>query len=239
MRAFKLALGILIATIILLTACEEEEAPKSTLKINEIGKPISFDYNPAIANSFEDVYFDMKVAFYIPEGIEELKNRPMMFTLSTLRNRSVAGSLLPIIEEQGMIAVTPLEGTAIQFSNMLQAMIDSEYIDPDQVYVSGFSNGGRDIYELAWSEQDKINGAILLDPSTFYSGEPKEGSKLSVCIVCQDDREAGYEASARELNESGIRSKVIGVADIDHFGILSTLTIEQKIECFDFVHNKE
>lgn len=239
MRALKLVLGIILAVVILLSSCKEEDVPQDTLKINEIGKPISFEYDPAIENSFEDIYFDMKVAFYIPQGIEELKDRPMMFTLSTLRNRSVMGSLLPIIQEQGMIAVTPLEGTSIQFSNMLQAMIDSEYIDPDQVYASGFSNGGRDIYELAWSHQDKINGAILLDPSLFHSGKPTENSKLSVCVVCQDDREAGFESSSQELNEVGIRSKVIGVADIDHFGILSTLTLDQKIECFDFVQNKE
>lgn len=239
MRVLKLAIGILAAALILLSACGEEDAPKDTFMNNEIGKPISFDYDPAINNSFEDVYFDMKVAFYIPQGIDELKDRPMMFTLSTMRNRSVAGSLIPVIEEHGMIAVTPLEGTTIQFVNMLEAMIESEYIDPDQVYVSGFSNGGRDIYELAWSQQDKINGAILLDPSAFFSGKPKEGSKLSVCIVCQDDREEGYLSSSRELNELGIPSKVIGVADTDHFGILSVVTIDQKIECFDFVQNKE
>ncbi|MEO9965437.1 MAG: alpha/beta hydrolase [Reichenbachiella sp.] len=233
---------ILFLGLVLFSAsgCDEEEVKNSSgIDNREIGKPITINYDPEVANSFEETYFGMKVAFYIPPGIEDLRNRPLMFTLSTLRNLSVAGSVEPIINEYGMIAVAPREGNPIQFADMLKALIDTEYIDPDQVFVAGFSNGGRDIFELAWAQQDKVKGAILLDPSAFFAGDPMEESRLSVCIVCQDDREGQYSADVSKMNEAGVKTKMIPVEGQDHFGILSSGTIEQKIECFNFLNGQD
>ncbi|MEP4093633.1 hypothetical protein [Reichenbachiella sp.] len=225
-----------VLLIILSLGCaDEEELDEGSNFTLEIGKPIEFKYDPTVENSFEDTYYGMDLAFYIPPGIEELKNRPLLYTLSTRRNRSVSGSLLPIIQKHGMIAVSPMNGNSAQFEAFFEALIETEYIDSSETYMSGFSNGGRDIYQLAWSQQDKVKGVILLDPSDFFSGEPLENSKLSICIVCQDDRIGQYEPDITSLNELGIKSKMIAVEGLDHFGILSSLTIKEKTDCFEFV----
>lgn len=223
--------------LVLSLSCTEDELPQNNVTTPELNKPISFVYDSSTNNSFKDNYYDMDLAFYIPSGITELKNRPLMFTLATDRTSSVAGSLLPVIKKYGMIAVSPLNGNQVQFAYFLESMIDSEYINPDQVYVAGFSNGGMDIYSLAWAEQDKVKGAILLDPSAVFAGEPLEDSRLSVCIVCQESRIGQYSGTLAQLNSIGVKSKMISVSGTDHFGILSPYTEQEKIDCFEFVRN--
>lgn len=226
-----------LAFLVTYLSCSEDPLPQNNMTIPELNKPISFEYDSTINNSFKDNYYDMDLAFYIPGGINELKNRPLLFTLATDRTSSVAGSFLPVIEKYGMIAVSPLNGNQIQFSYFLESMIESDYINPEQVYVAGFSNGGMDIYSLAWAEQNKIKGAILLDPSAVFAGDPVENSKLSVCIVCQESRVGQYSGTVAQLNNVGIKSKMISVSGTDHFGILSPYTEQEKIECFEFVRN--
>ncbi|MEO9965450.1 MAG: hypothetical protein ABJF11_06670 [Reichenbachiella sp.] len=233
----KLAFYTMLILVLGLSACDEDDVPKNTFTIPELGKPIVFDYNPASQSAFEDTYYEMDLNFYIPEGIEDLKNRPLLFTISTLRNGSVTGSMIEIIQREGMIAVSPKNGEQQQFQLFLEALIDTEYVDPSNVYLAGFSAGGFHAYELAQLVQNKVRGIVLLDPANFNSFEPEENSSLSLCIVCQYDRIERYAQTVAELTAYGMSTKVIAVEGTDHFGILSTFTKQEKSECFDFVKN--
>lgn len=231
-------LFIITLVVICLFGCAEEEVRSTPKTPFEIGKSIELTYDSSKENSFRDTYYEMEVAFYIPPGIEEFKNRPLMFTLASGRNSSVTGNMLPIIQKYGMIAVSPLEGDLSQFSAFLGSMIESEYIDPSEVYVSGFSSGGKDIYELAWTDQDKIKGAIIFDPTEIFSGIPPDNSMFSICILCQTNRLIRYERFLTQLNGVGVRTKVIELEGQGHFDIPSSENDSEKFECYDFVNGK-
>lgn len=235
---FKTTKLISLCTVALTTAfllsCEEE-IPKNSILVPELEKPIYIPHEPGKILSYDDIYYGMDLSFYVPPGIDELKNRPFLFTLSTMRNSSVTGSMLSVVEKYGMIAVSPKNGNDLQFKAFVETMIATEYVDSTKVFMAGFSNGGRDVYELAWGMQDKVKGVVLLDPSAMFSGEPKENSILSVCIVCQEERVNEYGGSVSGLNSNGIKAKIISVKGTDHFGILSPFTENQKKSCFEFV----
>lgn len=216
-------------------SCDESDLPNDTYAPLEIGKPISIEYDSSRDHSFKDTYFKMDLAFYIPSGIETLRDRPLLFAVSASRNSSVAGSMLSTIEDQGMIAVSPLSGDLNQYIAVLEALIASDYIDSNEVYVAGFSRGGAVAFDLAWAVQDKVKGAILLDPAGIAIGDPVEKSRLSVCIVCQESRIDRYSPSVEELANAGISAKLISVEGTDHFGILSPYTEKEKRDCFEFV----
>lgn len=227
--------AVTASCILTIFGCEED-VPKNELSksLYPLDSPIELFHNVSKDTSYTKEYYGMDFTFYVPAGIEELENRPLLFTLSTFRNGSVAGSMLSVIQKYKMIAVAPGKGNGVQLSLFFNEMIRTSYIDSTQIYAAGFSNGGRDVYELALANHSKVKGVVLLDPSDLADA-PGEQSDMSVCIVCQEYRVPRYLSRDSLMNAAGVRFKVIPVSDQDHYGILSPATLNEKIECFNFV----
>lgn len=93
---------------------------------------------------------------------------------------------LPVLEKRRLLAVAAYRsGNPRNIFDRFRLAIDANFnmdrrfnIDPDRVYVSGFSGGGRVASMLAVAYADLFNGAIPLCGVNFYTRIPHGADKV-------------------------------------------------------------
>lgn len=117
-----------------------------------------------------------RFAIYVPASINASKPASLLIWLNPIPNGSIPRELIPALEAQGIIAVSPTDAASTRtVTNRVQLCLDAAYtmmsryhVDPARIYIGGFSAGGG-FANLVWMAYPEVfQGVLLVSGASFY-----------------------------------------------------------------------
>lgn len=117
-----------------------------------------------------------RFAIHVGPGITARQPASLLVWLSPMANATIPTSLADAASKQGFIVIAPTDaGGSRDLTNRIQVTLDAAYaaqerwhIDPNRVYVGGFS-AGAGLANLVWMAfPDVFSGTLLVGSASFY-----------------------------------------------------------------------
>lgn len=186
-----------------------------------------------------------RFAIHVGPGITAQRPAALLIWLGPVANSTIPESLANAASKQGVIVIAPTDiGGTRDLTNRLQLALDATYaamerwhIDPNRVYIGGFSAGAK-MANLAWMAfPDVFKGSLLVSGASFYQevqvgpssywprqfNEPVRAnmqllaSRRSAVVVGENDPARLYAvAVARRMSLESIRAESYVVPKIGH-----------------------
>lgn len=186
-----------------------------------------------------------RFAIHVGPGISAQRPAALLVWLSPVANATIPESLAAAATMQGFVVIAPTDaGSTRDLTNRIQLALDAAYgaqsrwhIDPERVYVGGFSAGGG-LANLIWMAfPDVFRGTVLVSGTSFYQevqagpsaywprqfNEPVRanmkllaGKRSAVVVGENDPGRPHVVAVAKRMSLESIRAESFVVAGLAH-----------------------
>lgn len=138
---FRTALSIIITIVFAGTSCSDDEVETDQNLTEE--KPIEIGMG-----SSKQTYLGIEALYYAPsvEG-----NSSLLFAIPPNKDfaQQLLNSLRPIADEKGSIIVSVVtETNSSEYGKLLDSLAASSYVDASKVFLSGYSEGGTNAFQM-------------------------------------------------------------------------------------------